>query len=283
MRNAFTYPSIGGYDAQEYITYARDLVEHRMLPPEGVGAYYTPPGYMALAGIAGSIASPRSPRSRSPRSARQRHRGRRDRGHRPAARADVVAGAAVTWVASVGFFAFLPTVLKTGAMFHPEPLGMLVTAGALLVLARMVRTRTYSWTLAVALGLLLGAGQLVRAWSLWMVGVAVVVLVAAALVIALVRRAALVAALVAVVLAVVVPAPWYVHQATQYSNPVFDRPQEDEFLLARRPLAVLRRRRLRRRRASAVAGSFQRSVSPGPLRRDVGRLLRYLVLGAGSR
>ena len=81
----------------------------------------------------------------------------------------------VTWVASVGFFSFLPTVVKTGAMFHPEPLGMLVTAGAMLVLARMVRTRTYSWTLAVVLGLLLGAGQLVRAWSLWMVGVAVVV------------------------------------------------------------------------------------------------------------
>jgi hypothetical protein len=46
-----------------------------------------------------------------------------------------------------------------------------------------------------------------------------------------------VAALVAVVLAAVVPAPWYVHQATHYSNPVFDRPQEDEFVLARRSLS----------------------------------------------
>ena len=48
----------------------------------------------------------------------------------------------------------------------------------------------------MALGLLLGAGQLVRAWSLWMVAVAVVVLVAAALVDRSLRRAALVAALV---------------------------------------------------------------------------------------
>ena len=202
VRNAFAYPSIGGYDAQEYITYARDLVEHRMLPPEGVGAYYTPPGYMALAGIAGSI-------------------GRALDLHDPDHLGQLVNAIAVVgtgvivlllarmlwparpvaWVASVGFFAFLPTVLKTGAMFHPEPIGMLVTAGAMLVLARMVRTRTYSWTLVVALGLLLGAGQLVRAWSLWMVGVAVVVLAAAALVDRSQRRAALVAALVAIVLA----------------------------------------------------------------------------------
>ena len=86
-------------------------------------------------------------------------------------------------------------------------------------------------------GLLLGAGQLVRAWSFWMVAVATVVLVAAALGDRSVRRSALGATAVALVLAAIVPAPWYVHQATHYSNPVFDRPQEDEFLLARRPLA----------------------------------------------
>ena len=55
------------------------------------------------------------------------------------------------WVASVGFFAFLPTVAKAGAMFHPEPLAMLLTAGALLVLAWMVRARAYSgWIALVA-------------------------------------------------------------------------------------------------------------------------------------
>ena len=69
-----------------------------------------------------------------------------------------------------------------------------------------------------------------------MVAVAVVVLVAAALADRSLRRPALTATLVAVVLAALVPAPWYVHQATRYSNPVFDRPQEEEFLLARRPL-----------------------------------------------
>ena len=39
----------------------------------------------------------------------------------------------VTWLAAVGFYSFFPIVLKTAAMFHPEPLGMLITAAALLV------------------------------------------------------------------------------------------------------------------------------------------------------
>ena len=84
--------------------------------------------------------------------------------------------------------------------------------------------------------MLLGAGQLVRAWSLWLVVVAAIVLVAVALTERDVRRPALVALVVSLGLAVVVPSPWYVHQATRYSNPVFDRPQENRFLLARRPV-----------------------------------------------
>jgi hypothetical protein len=36
---------------------------------------------------------------------------------------------------------------------------------------------------------------------------------------------------------VLVPTPWYVHQATRYSNPVFNRAQPDTFLLSRRPVA----------------------------------------------
>jgi 4-amino-4-deoxy-L-arabinose transferase-like glycosyltransferase len=128
-------------------------------------------------------------------------------------------------------------VLKAGAMFHPEPLEMLFTAAALVVLARMVRAGRYSWRLAVPLGVLLGLGQLVRAWSLWMVVVAVVVLVAVALTDPSARRAALGALGTAVVLAALVPSPWYAHQALRYSNPVFDQPQPSSFLLARRPLA----------------------------------------------
>ena len=237
VRNAFTYPSIGGYDAQEYVTYAHDLIERGDLP-DGVGAYYTPPGYFAVAGIAGELGQALDLHDPD-------HLGQ-------LVNALAVIGSGVLvlllartlwparpvlWLAAVGFYSFLPTVLKTGAMFHPEPLGMLFTAGALLLLARMLRTRRYSWRLAVPLGLVLGAGQLVRAWSLWMVVVAIVVLCAVALADRSVRRPALVSLALAIAIAALVPAPWYAHQATRYSNPVFDRPQPDEFLLKRRPLA----------------------------------------------
>ncbi|OFW75758.1 MAG: hypothetical protein A2Y55_03050 [Actinobacteria bacterium RBG_16_68_12] len=236
VHNAFAYPSIGGYDAQEYITYAEDLVERGNLP-DAVGAYYTPPGYLAIAGVAARI-------GRALDLDDPNHLGQ-------LVNAVAVIGSGVLvlllartlwparpvlWIASVGFLAFLPTVLKTGAMFHPEPLGMLITAGALLVLARMLRTRNYSWRLAVPLGLLLGAGQLVRAWSLWMVAVAVIVLCAVALADRTVRRPALVSLAIVAAVAALVPGPWYAHQATRYSNPVFDRPQPDEFLLKRRSL-----------------------------------------------
>ena len=238
MWNAFTYPPIGGYDAQEYLTYAHDLVDRGVLPPNGEGAYYTPPGFMAIAGVMGRLG-------------RALHMHDPDHlGQLVNAVAVVVTGLLVlllartlwparpvTWLASVGFYAVFPIVLKTGAMFHPEPLGMLVAAGSLLVLALMLRRGIYSWKYAVCLGLLLGAGQLVRAWSLWMVGVALVVLAAVAILDRAARSSALAAGAIALALAALVPLPWYVHQATRYSNPVFDRPQDDRFLLARRPLA----------------------------------------------
>lgn len=235
--NAFSYPPLGGYDAEEYIAYARDLVDRGAFP-DGVGAYYTPPGFMALAGLATELG------------ARLGLSDPEHLGQLLNAVAVVASGVLVfvlartlwparqvVWVASVGFFAFFPAVLKTGAMFHPEPLSMLLTAGALVVLARMVRSGAYTWRLAALLGLLLGAGQLVRAWSLWMVGVAIVVLCVAALVDRSARRRVLAALGTAVVLAVLVPFPWYAYQASRYSNPVFDQPQPDEFLLARRPLS----------------------------------------------
>jgi len=237
VRNAFTYPSLGGYDAQEHITYARDLVERGELP-DGVGAYYTPPGYFVLAGLAGKLGVTLDLEDPD-------HLGQLLSAIAVVATGVLVLllartlwpGRPVVWLAAVGFFCFFPIVLKTGAMFHPEPLVMLIIAGALLVLARMVRTKAYSWHLAVPLGFLLGAGQLVRAWSLWMVGVAVLVLCAVALTDHSVRRSALGSLAIAVVVGALVPSPWYVHQATQYSNPIFDGPQQDEFLLARRPLA----------------------------------------------
>lgn len=236
INNAFTYPSIGGYDAEEYLSYSRELVESGDLP-DGVGAYYTPPGFMALAGLAGELG--RALDLRDPE-----HLGQLLNAFALVGTGFIVLllgrtlwpGRPVLWLAAVGFYSFVPVVVKTGAMFHPEPLGMLVTAGAMLVLARMLRKGAYTWKLAVPLGLLLGAGQLVRAWSLWMVGVAVAILCVAALLDRVDRRAVLRSLAIVLALTVLVPAPWYAHQLTRYSNPVFDRPQEETFVLARRPI-----------------------------------------------
>jgi hypothetical protein len=146
-------------------------------------------------------------------------------------------GRTVLHVSALGFLVACPVVLKSAAMFHPEALSLIVSTGAVLVAARILVRREYSVHSALLLGTLLGAGQLVRAWTLWTVGVVFLVL-ALALVTRRSERTALgrVLALAAVV-AVVVPLPWYAHQVTRYSSPVFDRPQPSDPLWERRPLA----------------------------------------------
>jgi 4-amino-4-deoxy-L-arabinose transferase-like glycosyltransferase len=234
VRNALTYPTLGGYDAEDYLAYARGLIDRGELP-DAVGAYYTPPGFPALAGVATELGS---------------RLGLDEPEHlAQLLNAFAVVGSGilvyllahvlwptrpVAWLAAVGFFAFFPGVVKSGAMFHPEPLSMLLAVAALVVLARMVRTGRYGWQPAVLLGALLGAGQLVRAWSLTTLVVAVVVLGVVAL--ADRSRGALTALAVVVAVAALVPSPWYVHQATRYSNPVFDQPQPAASLLRRRPI-----------------------------------------------
>ena len=237
VRNGIDYPTLGGYDAEDYLAYARGVIDHGDLP-DRVGAYYTPPGFPAIAGAATEVG---------------RWLGLDEPEHVAQvlnALAVVASGVLVyalarilwparplSWVAAVGFFAFFPAVVKSGAMFHPEPLSMLVTAGALVVLAHMVRADRYGWKPSVLLGVLLGAGQLVRAWSLWMVAVAIVVLLVVALGDASLRRSVLASLALVLMVAVLVPSPWYLHQALRYSNPVFDQPQPAESLLQRRPLA----------------------------------------------
>jgi hypothetical protein len=194
VHNAFTYPSIGGYDAAEYISYARGIADDGVLPLNGAGAYYTPPGYMAIAGLMGSLG--RALDMQDPDHL----------GQLVNALASVATGVLVfliarvlwparpvTWLASVGFFAFFPVVLKTGAMFHPEPLRDVDHRRGAARARADAATGSYSWKLALCLGLLLGAGQLVRAWSIWMVGIAVVVLAAVAILDRTLRRSALAA------------------------------------------------------------------------------------------
>jgi 4-amino-4-deoxy-L-arabinose transferase-like glycosyltransferase len=235
--NIAHYPPGLGYDANDHMAYADGLVPGGHFP-QGVGEYYTPPGYYALAGSAdwaarklgvAAYASHRAGMALNVffllgtvllvwRIAQELWPGR-DR---------IALGAAA-------FVALLPVAVKTEAMFHPETMSLFLAALALWLVLRTFADRRY----AVALGLALGAGQLVRASGLWTVFVVAVAFVVA-------RRRRELAVVIA--LAALVPLPWYVHQSLKYGgNPVFPRPPtplaraeksptgKPKFVLARRP------------------------------------------------
>lgn len=226
--NAYKYPSGAGYDVRQHREYADLLIHHGEIPgPETRSEYYTPPGFYALAGVATVIGE-------------HVHSGDPHKLGQVLNWLVLLAAAGVLWrlarelfpgrpwvqVFALGFFCFLPVVLRVGAMFHPEPLSMLLTAVALLLAARMLGRRDYRWQLAVATGVALGLGQLVRAFSLWTF---------AAVVLALVVARAWRPLAVVVVATAVVASPWYIRQAIKYGDPVFDRPTRQEAIWERRP------------------------------------------------
>jgi hypothetical protein len=226
--NAYKYPSGAGYDVTQHRQYADLLVHHGEIPGAGTRSeYYTPPGFYALAGVATVVGE-------------HVHPGDPYKLGQVLNWLVLVAAAGVLWalarelfpgrpwvqLGALAYFCFLPVLLRVGAMFHPEPLSMLLTAVALLLAARMLRRRDFRWQLAVATGVALGLGQLVRAFSLWTF---------AAVVIALAVARAWRPLGVVVVATAVVASPWYIRQAIKYGNPVFDRPTPHEAVWDRRP------------------------------------------------
>jgi len=226
--NAYKYPSGAGYDVRQHQEYADLLIHHGEIPgPDTRSEYYTPPGFYALAGVATVIGE-------------HVHAGDPHKLGQVLNWLVLLAAAGVLWLlarelfpgrlwiqlGALAFFCFLPVVLRVGAMFHPEPLSMLLTAVALLLAVRLLGRPGYSWQLAVATGAALGLGQLVRAFSLWTFAAVVV-----ALAVARAWRP-----LVVVVLATaVVASPWYIRQAIRYGDPIFDRPTRNEAIWDRRP------------------------------------------------
>jgi len=226
--NAYKYPSGAGYDVTQHRQYADLLVHHGEIPGAGTRSeYYTPPGFYALAGVATVVGE-------------HVHPGDPHKLGQVLNWLVLVAAAGVLWalarelfpgrpwvqLGALAYFCFLPVLLRVGAMFHPEPLSMLLTAVALLLAARMLRRRDFRWQLAVATGVALGLGQLVRAFSLWTF---------AAVVIALAVARAWRPLGVVVVATAVVASPWYIRQAIKYGNPVLDRPTPHEAVWDRRP------------------------------------------------
>jgi hypothetical protein len=227
--NVAKYPSSAGYDVAQHEQYADLLIHHGEIPGAGTRSeYYTPPGFYAVAGVATLIGE-------------QVHAGDPHKLGQALNWLVLLTTAGVLWllarelfpgrawlqVAALGFFCFLPVVLRVGAMFHPEPLSLLLSSLALLLAARLLGRRDYRLPIALACGVALGLGQLVRAFSLWTL---------AAVVLALLAARAPWRSLAAVVIATaVVASPWYIRQAVKYGNPVFDRPAPSKPIYDRRP------------------------------------------------
>jgi hypothetical protein len=226
--NAYKYPSGAGYDVGQHREYADLLIHHGEIPGAGTRSeYYTPPGFYALAGVATVIGE-------------HVHSGDPHKLGQALNWLVLLATAGVLWLlarelfpgrvwlqlSALAFFCFLPVVLRVGAMFHPEPLSMLLTAVALLLAARMLGRGDYGWQLAVATGVALGLGQLVRAFSLWTF---------AAVVLAFAVARAWRPLVIVVIATAVVASPWYIRQTIKYGDPVFDRPQPHEAIWDRRP------------------------------------------------
>jgi hypothetical protein len=235
--NAVTYPPGRSYDAHHHTAYLEGLWERGELPTEG--AYYTPPGYFAVAGALVQLGERAG--LGEPRRLAQALNGALALGTALV----LLALAETLWpkrevlsVAALGLFALGPWVPKAAAMFHPEPLDLFLCTVALLGATRMLVRRRFELRTAAFVGLMLGAAQLVRAFSLWTVAVVLFGFVAAVLLrpgLPRERRAALKAGAVLLGVALLVPLPWYVRQATTFGDPVFAPAAPERPLWERRP------------------------------------------------
>ena len=182
--NAYAVPGHLGYDSEQNVHYAHDLVhELQFGDPNDPGENsYKPPGFFFLAGslmVVGEQTHLKDPRSVVQFTnallvvatlvlvlllARTIWPERRS--------LHVIAGA---------FFVFMPLTLKMAAMFHPGTLEMFLTALALFLVARMLERRRFSWGTSFALLVVVGASVSVAAAGLWTYGAVVAALLVAGL------------------------------------------------------------------------------------------------------
>jgi hypothetical protein len=191
--NAAKYPIVLGYDMQPNAAYAHILLDQHHIPhPDQSAESHQPPGYYLVAEIAAraghEIFGWLEARPFSAQLPEASYRGAQILNIALVlgtalillALARLVAPAQpAMWAASLAFFAFLPVVSKTEAMFHPETLNMFLSAAATLTATRLTRARRLTPGTLALLGLLLLSGFLVRSSTLFtliavVVGVAVV-------------------------------------------------------------------------------------------------------------
>ena len=236
--NALAYPPGAGYDAASHKEYADFLIQHHRLPfrnetPE----YYSPPLYYGIAGAATWVG--RQIGLGEPHKLGQLL-------NVPAVVATVLLVAALArllwparpWTApaAAAFVALSPVLVRTAAMFHPEPTDLLVSTLCAYLAARMLVRRRYGTRAALGLGVALGAGEMIRQFALYTLAVVAIAWLAALWERRDERRALFRAGLVALAACIVVAGPWYGYRVHHYANPLFDRPHSSKPLLERRPL-----------------------------------------------
>jgi hypothetical protein len=234
--NAFTYPPIGGFDASEHIAYARGLADRGELPTGG--ASYTPPGFYVLA--AGAIELGDALGLDEPERVVQLVNAALGVG--TALLLLVLTGLlfpgrpVVRWTA-LAFFVTCPLVLRTLAMFHPQPLALALSTLALVLTARMIVRRRYGLWTWLSLAATLGALQLVRSVGLWTAGVVLLTLIVTAAVEPTQRRAIGKGLAVCATAALLLALPWYIHLQSTTGSAVFGRTSSAVPLSERWPAA----------------------------------------------
>ncbi len=237
--NAYDVDHKRGYDGGAHIEYADIVAKEWRLPGKEVGGYYNPPLFYVLAGLTNRL-------------------GEDVFGVSPAEKLTqgwnallLIASAALLLyaarlvfpgrralhLAALGFFCLVPVTTRTAAMFHPEPLDLFLSLAGLTLAARMLIRRSFGWRPAAGLGLVLGLAQLSRTFGIYASASVGTVFLLAALWRYAPRRELLRALAVTALATAVVTAPWYVHQAIRYTNPIFDQPTVDKPLWERRPLS----------------------------------------------
>ncbi len=114
-------------------------------------------------------------------------------------------------------------MLKTTAMFHPQPLAMFLSTAALTLTCNMIVRNRYGVWNWILLAALLGAAQLVRSVGLWTVGVVGLSLVVTAAARTEQRREIVRGLSVAAAAALLLAVPWYVHLQRTTGSAVFGR------------------------------------------------------------
>jgi hypothetical protein len=141
------------------------------------------------------------------------------------------------WIApaAIGYVAFSPVLIRTASMFNPEPTDLFVSVLCLYLAARLLVGRTYGRGAALGLGVALGAGEMVRQFSLWTLAVVVLAFLAAVWWRREERRQLLRTLGLALAACAVIAGPWYGYRAANYGNAIFDPPHVHKPLWERRP------------------------------------------------